>query len=96
MNSNKEQREEVESETTETDGAEQASTASGGDSLDLEDLDLTVETVEERIIARVARNEALYDRESRERDELLHMLAAEETYYDGKVELLERRIEHGT
>ena len=43
-------------------------------------------------VARDARNERLYARESEERDELLHMLAAEETYYDGKVELLERRF----
>ena len=43
--------------------------------------------------ARDMRNEALYARETREREEVLAMLAAEETYYDGRVELLERRIE---
>ena len=37
--------------------------------------------------ARVARNEELYARETRDRDELLHLLAAEETFFDERVEV---------
>lgn len=48
MNQNKEQRDELETDEASAESSE-APTAAGGEALDLEGLDLTVETVEERI-----------------------------------------------
>ncbi|MDC3307243.1 hypothetical protein OAV47_00235 [bacterium] len=48
MNQNKDQRDDLENEEAPEKSAE-ASQAAGGEALDLEGLDLTVETVEERI-----------------------------------------------
>ena len=48
MNQNKDQREDAELEDSHEESSE-APTAAGGEALDLEGLDLTVETVEERI-----------------------------------------------
>lgn len=52
MNTNKDQREDADaeaSEAAEAETTEQGAESAGGDALDLEGLDLTVETVEERI-----------------------------------------------
>ncbi len=48
MNQNKDQRDDVDNEEA-SDESGEASLAAGGEALDLEGLDLTVETVEERI-----------------------------------------------